>query len=262
MDFLKLGEALVEGERERGNARSGFALRGYRGSHAGRASYGCRPDGSIISLSGHLASVKLDDVLAIATNASRVDVAVTVRLEPPQTDIQSAAFDMACLAPRGEGTPPEAELRKFRDGHATFYLGKRSSERYLRVYNKELESKEVHYRGCHRYEVETKALCATAVADALRVAECRSEWVRGFVYSHCASRGVVPVFPATGHVALLPGFRRRTDDDTSLAWIASAVRPSVGRILANGRGGDLLGALGMNAADVDQMMRAQEREGE
>lgn len=245
--FLRLGETLVDREHTSGNKRSGFRTLGYRGSHAGRASYGCRGDGSIITLSGDLAAIAFDGVCDLATHISRIDIAVTAVLDPPIRDIESDAFDEACAWQGIGGHPPEVELRRYRDGTAALRLGKRTSDRFMRMYNKAAESGEARYYGAHRYEVETKGGQATTVARALRVESARPAFCASFVHAHCTDRGIVPVFLASERVNLLPGFRRRSDTDASLDWLTRAVRPTVSRVLAQGRTNDLLSALGFGA---------------
>lgn len=254
MAFLRLGESLVEQEHERGNTRRLFAQLGYRGSHAGRASYGCRADGSIISLSGDLAATAFDGVYPIATHVSRVDVAVTVVLNPPVLDIETECFDGARLAPAHEGRDAATTLIRNRDGSASFMLGKRSSERFLRVYNKDIESGEARYRGAHRYEVELKAHQAGEVARCVHLAADRPGWVQSFVHAHCTSRGVLPVFASVGDASLVPGFRRQTDIDGSLRWITASVAPSVRRILAANRATDLVAALGLDSPSMGRIL--------
>jgi hypothetical protein len=254
MAYLRLGESLVQSEYNAGNRRAVFSKHGYRGSHAGRASYGARADGCIISLSGDLAASAFDAVHSASTHVTRLDVAVTAVLDPPVLDIETAAYESAILPRPIRGAVAAATLIRNRDGTATFLLGKRTSERYLRVYNKDVESGEARYHGAHRYEVEIKGNQAGEAALRLHVAGDRPGWAQSLVYAHCADRGVLPVFPDTGQQALVPGLRRRSDVDGSLRWITASVAPSVGRILANGRGPDLLVALGLDGPSIGRIL--------
>ncbi len=73
----------LELERELGNKGKPFHLLGFAGERCGRLAYGVCGRGVVVQLSGDLAHLHLDDLLRRAERLSRIDLAVTVRLDDP-----------------------------------------------------------------------------------------------------------------------------------------------------------------------------------
>jgi DNA relaxase NicK len=211
-----------------------FRLGGYEGWQAGRVRLGTRLDGALLQLSGDFAERHIADVAPRATNISRVDIAVTVRLEPAREDLARDHYDEAREHRKLRPSSARPELHQDADGGSTLYLGDRASNWFLRVYNKHAECLEnrdfegaAHYEGCWRYELEVKG------PDALRQAQLypgildRPGYCQAYVHQWAENHGVPPVFPYTGDQKIEPGFRRRSDRETRLLWLAQSVKPAV-----------------------------------
>jgi hypothetical protein len=76
--------------------------------------------------------------------------------------------------------------------------------------------------------------------------------VRGLVHNHCVSHGIGPAFDLSTPEQALPGFRRRSDRDTRLAWLGRSVRPAVGWLLENGDRTAVLEQLGLIDLDANR----------
>ncbi len=235
----------VVGQEERaGGKRGPFGMHGYDGIRAGRIRSAERGDGFLVQLSGDLAANEVDTAFQYADRCSRIDLAVTIRLDPPYPDLEYDHYLQSIVAHRGEGAHPSSSVILSDDGGATFYLGKRASETMLRVYNKEVESEDPRYNACHRYELEVKGERAGTVFAQLVRTPDRPSWVRGILQWYCDKHDISPLFSPTTPVALVPGLRRRSDLETKLEWLETAVRPTVDWLREFGQESRLLHALG------------------
>lgn len=227
------------------NQQRNFAAFGYEGVKCGRVRWGARDDGDMVQLSGDAAARELQRAMDLASNVSRVDLAVTVRIEPTQLDLEREHYAQFLGAPAREGRQATGSLVLSSDGGATFYLGKRTSDVMLRCYNKGIESNDPKYRDCHRYEVEVKGDGAILTATTLARSADPGEYCRSAVHDWVAGRGVTPAFTCAQPMRLERGFKRRSDQTTKLEWLTRSVSPTVAWLRTYSDEGKLLGALGL-----------------
>lgn len=255
-----LCEAWGEVERQAGNQVKPWRLMGYEGNRIGRIRWGARDGESIyVQISGQLAEVYFDSVYGLADQVTRVDLATTVRFDPPDPHVAANAYLQASWYHESHpklGVP--WRVQNAEKGETT-YLGSRESDYYTRIYDKEAESIQrgdrkdaKRYAGCWRYEVECKGLAASNAARLLYTSPDRPSHCQSAVYNHLRKHGVDPGFlPGTNRV-LLPGFRRRSDADTRLNHLARNVRPTLDFLREAGRLADALEALGLPSNDLDK----------
>lgn len=243
--FRAMGSKLCEAEADIGGLTSPFKLHNFRGFRVGRAAFGTHGDHSIIAVSGDLADRAFTSLYPLATNVSRVDAAVTVRVEPWDVDIGRQAYDATrglWYVDRRRSKPVAFESPA---GFTTCYVGARTSETYLRLYDKWGESKDEHYRHCWRYEVESKSSVAASLALACARNTDRPTFCQGYVYDAFDRRGIEPWWSLDSQRVLCRGFRRRADTDRKLAWLRSAVAPSVAKLAKLGLHDEIRAALGL-----------------
>jgi len=116
-----------------------FRLMGFEGYAVGRVRFGRRNGDALLQLSGNLADDYLDTLVPLAERISRVDIAVTVRLPASDTLVAENHYAEACVWRDEHPTSALPMLVVNGDGGATCYVGRRTSDRLLRVYNKEAE---------------------------------------------------------------------------------------------------------------------------
>jgi hypothetical protein len=254
------GRALVSGEESRGNKRITWGMHGYTGAHAGRVSWGTRSGGAIICLSGDAAREHLDTGLGLCTNVSRLDIAATVRLSPADSNLEVAHYLQFADWHRKVASQMKGSLVQSVQGGQTCYVGSRASELFLRIYDKEQESRdprtkapEERYIGTHRYELEIKGDRALPMAQMVQQSPDAPGLIRATLASHLTRHGVDARLLSDSAQAILPGFRRRSDTDTKLDWLASQVRSTYAWLKAQGEGGRALRALGISALDIQSM---------
>lgn len=253
-NMLDLALGLAEGEKAGGNRERRWRLMGYEGTHVGRVEYGQRDANStILRLIGDAASQHLDVALSLADQVTRVDLAATWRAEPSDDYLGRNAYAFADMFHSQHPRSARPWFTGDADGGYTCYLGARESDRFLRIYNKEAECKATddpagaeRYRGCWRYELETKATMAAQVAQVVAEREDRAEYVRDYLVSFVEAHGIPAPFMAGQPVALLPGFRRRSDAESRIRHLARNVKPTVDWLREAGQLERALDALGLH----------------
>lgn len=247
IDFRTWARHVLNAEGLQDNKPADFSRFGYTGVRAGRCSWGERADGDMATLSGDLANLELDRAMSLATNCSRVDLAVTFHFDNPPLCLERDYYHEYAewAAPREH--PSLGVLVQNTNGGSTLYVGSRASDTYLRVYNKGAESGDVRYKDCHRFEVEVKGGRAAPTATEVSLCDAPQAHVQAAVHAYCWEHGVIPPFDSFGGARIVPGFRRRSDADSKLAWLKTQVRPTVAWLEESGHAGRVVAALGLES---------------
>jgi DNA relaxase NicK len=204
---------------------------------------------AMVQLSGQLAEDYAPTLYGQADRISRVDMAVTVRLPAYDREVAQRAYAEATAW--HEAHPQSALPKLIQDGNggATCYLGSRSSDKTLRIYNKAAEAhsrddadQEKHYDRCWRYELEVKSPTAWPTVERLMGHEDRASVIASWISVYCAKHGITPHIPPVKHAALLPGFRRRSDTESRMTWLRRSVNPAILELLSEVDVGEILEA--------------------
>lgn len=249
--FRRVKAALIEHwyNGQSGIEQKTWGWNGYAGVSWGPLSWGTRHDSTIMRVSGGAAQYLPQFGLWGPWRASRVDVQVTFVPEGllPDAHIQAevgrAQSHKRSLPGR---TTSIRHIRSFGDGD-TLYVGSRSSDRFIRVYNKSIESaNEPEYNGCVRVECEFKGALANAaygrVVDAL---DCNMV-AYGILAAEANRAGLtVPTQASAGLAEPIRVAARATDMEEKLNWLERSVSGNARRLVAEGYGQDVLVALGL-----------------
>jgi len=252
LDLEHFADELMRTSEAGQNELGAFRLNGYVGWRCGRVRYGTRQGAGLVQLSGQLAEDHFGELYPWVDRISRLDLAVTVRT--PHYDPELGERHYYC-ADQWVRRKPHAALPWYvgdARGGFTFYVGDRASDYFFRCYNKQAESRQDpeqarHYERCWRYELECKGGTAGLVARDIDTAGDRDRaWrVQGMVFDYCSRHGFAPAFAAEGGQRLTPGFRRRSDRETRLDWLAKSVAPAVRWLLDQGDRDAVLELLGL-----------------
>lgn len=246
--------------KEQGFAQKPWRFSGYDGWLCGGFRWGTREDSDICMLSGENARVNYDVMLGHCENVTRIDLAVTITLCEPMPTL---AFDTYALnawgTGRGDQRKRKASFINNSDGGQTLYLGSRASDQYGRIYDKGMENQDrtdvpVDLGRIWRYEVEFKSYRAKRIASQLY------EKLHGELDVHSIigdtvdtwfkARGLPTIIKNAGDQPFLSDVRATvTDDAMTLKWLSTQVRPSVSRLILNGRLEDVLRALNIDVLD-------------
>jgi len=199
--------------------------------------YGKRADTLMVIGSGEVAAKQAAFFLGLATTVTRLDLAVTLQDLDIDRDwtaiaLRQASFDGRVdsgllKTHRIEGTP---------DGR-TLYVGSRSSDRYIRIYDKSAESKGEWPHRSWRWEIEYKRPRAGIVAARLLTARPTPASVLDVVASALADvRIILPYGDApSGWTSKRP--KLLTTDETRLRYTSRVVAPFI-KNLVNAVGED------------------------
>lgn len=250
--MIRKAEALAELERSEGSHSVPWSLGNYFGQRCGRVRYGNTMSAALVQLSGQLASDHFLWFANVAADFTRLDIAVTVQLADYDPGLGLRAYESACAWRKDHPRAAGASYVTNSEGGSTCYVGKRTSDRYLRVYDKQAESIASEdpaaisrYQKCWRYELETHDAAANAIRDSLLSATDRSEWVSSYLAYHCRAHGITPVYPLGSPPTLPTGFRRRSDRDSRLEWISRTVAPTIRWLLDTTPPDELADRLGL-----------------
>jgi hypothetical protein len=242
-NLLALGKSLEAEQRALGNKRRAWKMMGYVGTHCGAVEHGAQgTDHAELRLIGDLADRELTKALSAADLVTRCDIAVTWRAEPADPLLGQNAWALATM--HHAAKPRSALPWRVTDanGGYTVYLGARGSEQMLRIYHKGAEAvakgsddEQEKYKDCWRYELECKGSISLPLADRVNSHDDRTTFVQQYLYEWCQRHGVEPAFPFRGSVAIIPGFRRRSDSDSKLRHLAKNVRPTVEWLASEGK---------------------------
>lgn len=225
-----------------------WAWQGYTGWQVGQVCVGERPDGSIVRLTGKAAHDWASDGLPTGHNISRLDIALTVwgvsdqsrqialhsvSADQYRKSLQSRPFDVRLIDGFGKGD--------------TLYVGSRTSEQFVRVYDKErAPNGGTEYKTALRYECECKEQLAhraysRCVGDGYSAASCLS------VLAGLLARRGIDALSTRGvqqsHIGVteLPV----SSLESSLSWLEVQVKPTVSRLMREGYELEVLTALGL-----------------
>jgi hypothetical protein len=213
-----------------------FTAQGYRGEKVGKASYGVRQDGCMLQVTGSWALHPA--LLAVPqTGVPRTDYAVTVwglpraSSVPRETGLASRVAARASKRKPWQVTGYDGEVKG-----DTAYLGARTSETFVRVYDKGAQTDEPFYEGSVRYEVQSKNRHSQANLLYYSGGDNTAYRAASIVQRELRNKGVslpddllllAPEAPAN------PG-KEVSSLDRTLQWLVSGVGPTVARLEAEG----------------------------
>lgn len=209
---------------------------GYRGSTFGLVQMGEGVQGLLLQASQWAAN----DIRAMGLpydNISRADIAITVWYDSDPGAMVKG------FAQRSEGARGFAGAAGWKITHIegygngdTTYLGSRTSDTYVRIYDKGRESPEGgYYENALRYEVEYKGRAAGAVWEGESREAPGRDWLAAQVLQVLRRRGIFVALPGSISAPAV-GLRTAPPSDTEkrLAWLRNQVRPSIDKLMADG----------------------------
>lgn len=228
-----LGLAREEGEVP--SAQRWYWL-GYYGVNYGLVQAGSGVQGAILQAT-QWAAQAVREANPPFTGVPRVDVQVTVWYDRDPAELIGRYAQRSAAASKAKGASGWAvrHIQGYGDGDTT-YLGRRSSETYIRIYDKGREQQGAEdYKWALRYEVEFKNHAAAPIwAGSHRTAPDRHS-LASVVVEALRRRHVYLALPdhLVCPVGQLPK-RAETTIDTRLAWLRNQVAPSIDKLLAEG----------------------------
>lgn len=243
---------MLEHIADEGNQAKPCAKLGYRGVQCGKLFVGDSAQGIFILATGSAAAIAYNHLYLPDMHVSRLDLQVTQWECPNGVDTGKIAEQHAIAHKQTGGRRNQRQIRHIADdkGGFTLYVGSRSSESFLRLYNKERESKDAYYKEAWRYEVETHNTLATTTAQYLLAYKGEiEEAIVASVKGYARERGIYVHWEANDSLSIIrPMPKEETDDIRSLRWLEAQVRPTVQRLIRAGFAADVAAALGVEVS--------------
>ena len=236
---------LLKSEVNSGCFKKPWGMSGFNGWKAGQVQLGKRDKEVIVRLSGRMAQLHWRKIYEVANNISRFDIECTTRTAASAGRRISRHWQEAKRCQRKRKRPTTVGLYRCNDNSATLYLGKRTSGRFGRVYDKGRESGEEQFREAVRYELEAKGECANIIAHEVASSRRQMSLIAGYVAGFFSDRGLsLPERWEPEHHSGVA--RSRSDIDRKLAWFNSSIRGSVSACVSRGKLVEVIEALGMS----------------
>lgn len=225
-----------------------WAWHGYIGHQIGRVRWGKRPDGMILQVTSDWSQLYLEEVGVTGHNVSRLDIKLDVWHDWDGDMVVSRHKDEALAGrKRINGRPYRVALVNGFGGGDTLYAGSRSSDVYVRVYNKEKESIDnERYKNAVRFECELKDEPARETLERIRRSGYSQAGIAREVAYFCGRRGVdIPVDTGNDGQIRRNATTPRPDAIRKLEWLRTQVSPSVKELMRIFDRCDILEALGL-----------------
>jgi hypothetical protein len=234
----------LEGIAKQGYGMKTRRLLGYEGFSAGNNFVGDNGRETYCQYSGENAHHVFDAVYHPKAKVSRLDLQVTVKSAVMDKNEGKRCYRAAIHA---NEALPTARRRKVwiiigSDGGDTTYIGSASSEQRGRIYNKEVQSEEIQYTRCWRYEVVLRnELSSSAARQVACAATNREKLILEMVATWLCRRGVtIAGLGADGHAVLPIERTRPTEVEAKLKWLQTQVRPTIAYLCSIGYRATLL----------------------
>jgi len=225
-----------------------WAWQGYVGYSCGPCQVGERPDGTIVRLSSKAAHDWLQSGFPAGHNVSRIDVAMTVWGVSDQS-VQIALHSAEAEAERKtlQSRPFKVRLIDGKGDGDTLYVGSRSSDLFVRIYDKEREQKDdEQWKSALRYECECKEDMAKRVYERCVFGGYSAANCAQVLIGLLARRGILPVDARGVRGAHIPPTNiPKSSVESSLSWLEEQVSPTVRKLIAAGYEREVWDALGI-----------------
>lgn len=234
---------LLETEQQNGNAVKQSAVLGYNGALVGQVFVGSREDGTICRSSGAAAARVFAALYHPFCRVSRLDLQTTIWTAERAFSIGPEAYRRATEWNRHASGAIKRKVYEMHgnDGGYTLYVGSRTSNSFLRLYDKNAQSKDERYTNAWRYEVQIQGTSAAPVAESLtRSKGTIAGTIAATVRKYCIERGVIPAYSADMEAIVVPSQEiPKTDVARMLMWLEKQVLPTVDRLRKMGYTADV-----------------------
>jgi DNA relaxase NicK len=178
---------------------------------------------------------------------TRLDVQVTGKFDFDNAGYAKEAEAQALAALVREEKVGRRKVGSIRNNGSgdTCAIGSRSSQRYLRSYDKTREQRHQVDENLWRWEVEYKYPLSTRIAEAIATLDEREPAIVALVADEFARKGVNVPWESDVGIEIPTTGVSATDDGRRLAWLFNQVRPVIGKLRPNVGLRAILVALGL-----------------
>lgn len=245
----------LDSERRAGNDVREFTAHGYSGLHSGSVAVSTNGARLLVKLAGTEAQAHAAELIGQADSVSRLDLQTTVRVDQCPLSFAERMERAALRYKQKHHLKFDVDLRRHDRRGKTVYLGARTSERLIRIYDKGRESQLPELSDCWRAECEFHTPLSWSRASQALTMNFDGAWVSQVVQWECGRRGIRwPAQPdRTVNVQPLETLRKPSSADRRISWLRSQVRPTIERLRDAGYLDQALEALGLDHGAIGAM---------
>jgi len=170
-------------------------------------------------------------MMVFADNVSRFDVQTTVLDREGVSNLASNAMMKASENAQVQSGIVTTKYTVSTPDGATFNIGSRASDRFLRLYDKTAESEGEYPTRSWRYEIEYKGKRAYKVASDLLVQRREDSGIHNRIRAAFNQYGLNVTGEEPSFGWRDAGIIQATDDQRRLEWVRRCIRPVVGRLV-------------------------------
>lgn len=212
-------------------------------------SYGVREEDCMIQLSSTLARDYVREAVGLARTVSRFDAQVTVEMPSAQSQIAQKAYTRAQRGTGKKGRPTSAQMILSTTGGKTLYLGAKSSDRMLRIYDKGIESGVASRGKLWRCEAVLRKKQAMPAAKYMAEHESTAAAADAITATELRRKAGKPFWsPSPTQYAVATGRPEPSTVERKLNWLRGQVSPTVAFLLSRNQITEVLEALGLSDA--------------
>ncbi len=239
-------QSLVNDILPEGTISKPWTAMGYRGQSWGPIKAGARgTDESILILSGATAHKGFGLYPLPLERVTRIDVQVTVALSKPRPTYIEELYKILPSLPKSSKYGKLLTYVSSSTGDS-LYIGKRSANTMMRIYDKGGEMGGAKLGSVIRYEMEYRREAAKQVAQALDGHKTPDMYILSLVLAELKKRSILATFAANSSINAIEVKAVVQTLDSQIKWLAKCVAPVVMRAIEAGRTDDALTALKLN----------------
>lgn len=244
-----LAEEVGREDAAAGSKQRSFSFMGYRGWHHARVRLGHSYGKALVQSSGSAAEYIATRLRSSSGRTTRLDVQATIRLSRPHSSFasRSISWSLASRSPKSESRIRRG-FSSDSSGLAIGTVGPRTAPRYLRVYDKGVQSGTADPGVLWRLELEAKYGLAEALWQEFKTTEDPAPWCYGSLEAQWKSSDSPWLLPkSSDQRSALRAPKREPAPAVVLAgWLRTTVAPTLPRVLAVYSVGELLEVLGLS----------------
>jgi len=204
---------------------------GYTGMNYGAIKYGRRAfNEAILIVSGAFTEKVMIDWEMPFDRITRLDLQVTIGLREPNPEVAYNLRNELRNLPSSNRTGKLWTYHSSTTGD-TINVGKRGSDKYLRLYDKSVDMGHEDTGHCWRYEVEFRGETAKKVCHDYYRAGDRYRWIAGIVFAEFQRRGIKPLYKVNVPISAMETAIKVTTPDTKIQWLERCVTPVVTQLI-------------------------------
>lgn len=244
----EIAEEIKQRDLEQGSALKPFYFQGYRGWRTASCSRGYTQEGSLLLSSSSAADDILTRLVSCTGQMTRLDVQVTCELSRSRLGLERLATTRST---KSRQSPTRYPTRRghssWNDGSAIGMVGRRTKPRYIRCYDKGVESGTAAPGVKWRWEVEAKQGLADNLWRDYQTATDHRTWCYRSCESQWKRAGCSWHLPASSKLreAVGAGTKKEPQAHSLAAWLRTTVAPTLPRVLAVYDVAQLLEILGL-----------------